>query len=82
MKYFFAHNKLNYAHLIPIYLANLKSLAESDSEIWREFMDGNWVGKKNANPFCAFGADLGLEQINKMMKVSGGSLALHKTIML
>ena len=43
VKYFFAHDKLNYARLIPIYLADMKSLAESDPEIWREFIDGNWV---------------------------------------
>ena len=35
-------------------------------------MDGNWVVNKNAIPFCAIGADHGLEQVNKMMKVSGG----------
>ena len=72
MKYFFAHDKLNYAHLIPMYLADMKSLAESDLEICREFMDGNWVVNKNAIPFCAIGADHGLEQVNKMMKVNGG----------
>ena len=48
-----------------MYLADMKSLAESDPEIWREFMDGNWVVKKNAIPFCAIGADHGLEQVTK-----------------
>ena len=54
-----------------MYLSDMKSLAESDPEIWREFMDGNWVVNKNAIPFFAIGADHGLEQVNKMMKVSG-----------
>ena len=54
-----------------MYLSDMKSLAESDPEIWRELMDGNWVVNENAIPFFAIGADHGLEQVNKMMKVSG-----------
>ena len=68
MKYFFAHDKLNYARLIPMYLGDMKSLAESDPEIWRKFVDGNGVVNKNEIPFCAIRADHGLEQVNKMMK--------------
>ena len=33
VKYFFAHDKLNYARMIPVYLADMKALAKSDPEI-------------------------------------------------
>ena len=72
VKYFFAHNKLNPACLTPVYLADMKTLAQSDPEIWEEFMKGNWVVNKNVVPFCAVGPDRALEQVNRMMKVAGG----------
>ena len=72
-KYFFAHDRLNYARMILLYLAEMQVLPESDPEICGEFLDGNWVVNKNPNtPFCALGADNALEHINRSMKVSGG----------
>ena len=76
VKYFFAHDKLNYARLLSVYLADMKALAKSDPEIWAEFMDGNWVVNKNINPFCAIGPDHALEQVNRMMKVLGGLIGI------
>ena len=71
-KYFFAHDKINYARIIPVYLAEISSLKESDPEIYEEFIKGNWVVNKNAQvPFCAVGADNALEHKNRSMKVSG-----------
>ena len=72
-KYFFAHDRLNYARMIPLYLAEMQRLPESDPEIYDEFLSGNWVVNKNPNtPFCALGADNALDHINRSMKVSGG----------
>lgn len=76
-KYFFVHDKINYARMIPIYLADMASLEKSDPEVYKEFTNGNWVLNKNANvPFCAVGADTGLEYINRSMKVSGGLIGI------
>ena len=76
-KYFFAHDRLNYARMIPLYLAEMQVLPESDPEIYGEFLDGNWVVNKNPNtPFCALGADNALEHINRSMKVSGGLVGI------
>ena len=72
VKYFFAHDKLNYARMLPVYLADMKALAQSDPEVWEEFKEGNWVVNKSSSPFCAIGPDHALEQVNRMMKVSGG----------
>ena len=76
LKYFFAHDKLNYARLIPVYVADMKSLPDSDPDIYREFISGNWVVNKNSIPFCAIGADHALEQVNRMMNVSGGLVGI------
>lgn len=76
IKYYFAHDKLNYARLIPLYMADMKALAQSDPATWAEFMQGNWVVNKNDMPFCAIGPDHALEQVNRTMKVSGGLIGI------
>ena len=76
-KYFFAHDLLNYARMIPLYLAEMEKLPDSDPEIYQEFLDGNWVVNKNQDvAFCALGADHALQQINRSMKVSGGLVGI------
>lgn len=46
-KHFFAHDKLVYAWMIPLYVADMESLKESDTDIYQEFLHGNWVVNKN-----------------------------------
>ena len=63
---------LNYAHMIPVYLAEMEIVKETDPEIYQEFQNGNWVVKNNAKvAFCAVGAENALEHVNRSMKVSG-----------
>jgi hypothetical protein len=77
VKYYFAHSKLNYARMIPVYLADMERLRQSDPDIYGEFLTGNWVVNKNKHvPFCAVGADHGLEHINRSMKVTGGLVGI------
>ena len=81
MKYFFAQEMLNYAHMIPVCLAEMEIVMEivkeTDPEIYQEFQNGNWVVKNNAKvAFCAVGAD-GPEQVKRSMKVSGGLIAIR-----
>ena len=40
-KYFFAHDRLNYARMIPVYLAEMNALSNTDPGIYAEFKDGN-----------------------------------------
>ena len=76
-KYYFAHDMLNYARMIPLYLAEMKMLPETDPEIYEEFQQGNWVVNKNSCvSFCAVGADNALEHVNRSMKVSGGLIGI------
>ena len=37
-KYFFAHDRLDYARMIPVYRAEVKSLRESDDSIYDDSM--------------------------------------------
>ena len=46
-KYFFAHDRLNYSRMIPLYLAEMEELPRTDPEIYSEFLSGNWVVNKN-----------------------------------
>lgn len=76
-KYLFAHDKIHYARMIPVYLAEMSSLKASDPEIYEEFIKGNWVVNKNAEvPFCAVGAHNALEHKNRSMNVSGGLVGI------
>ena len=77
VKYFFAHDMLNYARMIPVYLAEMEIVKETDPEIYQEFQNGNWVVNKNEKvAFCAVGADNALEHVNRSMKVSGGLIGI------
>ena len=76
-KYFFAHNRLNYARIMPLYLAEMDSLPKTDPDLYAEFLSGNWVVDKNSSvPLCALGADHGLEHVHRSMKVSGGLVGI------
>ena len=53
------------------------SLETSDPLIFPKFLQGNWVFNKNTSvPFCALGADHGVEHINRSTKVSGGLVGI------
>lgn len=68
-KHFFANNRLKYAQMVPLYLAEMHSLKESDPDIWSEFSQGHFCVKKSQVPFCSIGVDHALEHVNRAMKV-------------
>ena len=77
LKYFFAHDMLNYACMILVYLAEMEMVKETDPEIYQEFQKGNWVVNKIAKvAVCAVGPDHALEHVNRSMKVSGGLIGI------
>ena len=45
-QYFFAHDRMNYARIIPLYPAEMKFLKTTDPDIEAEFQNGNWVVNK------------------------------------
>ena len=72
IKYFFAHDMLNYARMMPVYLSDMEKLKDSEATIYAEFLQGNWIVNKISVPFCPIGADHALEHISCAMKVSEG----------
>ena len=77
VKYFFAQDLLNYARMIPVYLAEVKIVKDTDPEIYQKLQNGDWVVNKNAKvAFCAVGADNAPEHANRSMKVSGGLIGI------
>ena len=77
IKYFFAHDRLNYAQMIPLYLAEMNCLPTTDPDVYSEFLSGNGVVNKNSSvPFCALDADHGLQNVNQPMKVNGGLVGI------
>ena len=72
IKHFFAFDQINYARLSPVYISEMYALKENDPETWQFLDEGNFSVNKSGIPFTAIGADHGLEQENKAMKVLGG----------
>ena len=70
--FFFAHDLQNYARLMPEYIAQMNELKNIDPEIWHFFQQGNFSVNKSPHPFSAIGADHGIEQLNRELKVVGG----------
>jgi hypothetical protein len=56
--------------MVPFYLAQMHRLKENDSDVYREFMQGNFYANNNEIPFCAIGPDYAIEHANKI-KVRG-----------
>ena len=75
VKYFFAHDQINYARLTPLYLATMTELEIKDNQSWN-YLKENFSINKSDIPFSAIGSDHGMEQENKAMKVTGGITGL------
>ena len=70
--YFFVHDLQNYAPLMPVYMAQMHALKESDPTIWQSFHDGSFSVNKSSCAFSATGGDHGIEKENRSLKVLGG----------
>ena len=51
IKYFFAHDLLNYARLMPVYLAQMNALEQEDPTTWEALKSGDFVVAKSEVPF-------------------------------
>ena len=76
LKYFFAHDHLSYARLLPIYLSCMQSTEKNHPDIWKEFLEGNFWVTKNEIPFTSIAPDHALEQENRRLKVRGGIIGI------
>ena len=75
-KYFFAHDHLNYARLLPLYIATMQETEKLHPELWREFMKGNFCVTKGLAAFTSISPDHGIEQENRALKVIGGIVGI------
>ena len=70
--YFFVHYLQNYSPLMPVYMAQMHALKESDPTIWQYSQDRDFSVNKSSCAFSAIGGDHGIEQENRSLKVLGG----------
>ena len=70
--YFFAFDMLNYARMTPVYLSQMYALRKNDETTWNILNNGHFSVNKTIVPFSAIGADHGIEQENRALKVLGG----------
>ena len=75
IKYFFAHDQINYARLSPIYIASMLLLKQPDPST-SEYLEENFSVNNTGIPFTSIGSDHALEQNNSMMKTIGGIVDL------
>ena len=68
VKYFFAHDKQNYARMVPVYLAEMYSLRDDEPQVWDFFSKGHFSVNKTNVPFSAIGAYHGIEHRNRAVK--------------
>ena len=70
--HFFLHDLQNYARLVPVYTAQMRNMKIHEEETRKFFENGNFSVNKSHLPFSAIGADHGIEQLNRELKVVGG----------
>lgn len=78
VKYFFTHDLLNYARLMPVHLAQMNSLETNDPVVWEALKSGDFVVSKTEVPFTRLFTDQTLEQEIKMLKRHGGMVGLSQ----
>jgi len=76
IKYFFAHDHLNYARMLPLYMSTMQETEKDHPEIWAEFVKGNFCVTKGVAGFTSIGPDHGIEQENRELKVVGGIVGI------
>ena len=70
--YFFAFDMINYARMTPVYLSQMFNLKQTDKNTWDLLSNGGFCVNKSKVPFTSIGADHGIEQENRALKVTGG----------
>ena len=76
IKYFFAHDLLNYARLMFVHLAKMNALENNDPVTWEAQKPGDFVVAKSDVAFTRLFTDQTLEQETKMLKRHGGIVGL------
>ena len=75
IKYFFAHDQINYTRLSSVYIASMLVLKQTDPST-SEYLEENFSVNNTCMPFTSIGSDHALKQNNRMMKTIGGIVGL------
>ena len=78
VKYFFSHDLLNYARLMPLHIAQMNSLEKEDPVTWEALKSGDFVVNKSEILFTSLFTDQTLEQEIKGLKKHGGIVGLSQ----
>jgi len=72
----FALDITNYSRYLPIHIKDMAELETKHPEIYREFMNGNFVAQKTNNKFSSMALDQAHEQLNEELKSEGRIIGL------
>ena len=62
LPHFFEMDRQNYARWLPIYLADMNSLAAAHPRVYEEFMSSGHAVSRSSHPFAQVWTDMALEQ--------------------
>lgn len=80
LPHFFTMDRQNYARWLPVYLADMNSLAEAHPEVYQEFQSGGHAVSRSNHPFTHVWTDMALEQsINADSKAKGGIIGISQS---
>ena len=78
IKYFLAHDILNYVRLMPVHLAQMNALENDDPVTWKAQKSGDFVVAKSDVAFTRLFTDQTLVQEIKMLNCHGGIVGLSQ----
>ena len=67
--YFFAFDTTNCGRMISVYLSQMFDLKENDQRTWGTMISGCFCVSKSEVPLTSIGADYGIKQENRALKV-------------
>ena len=69
-------NHINYSRWLPVHIADLVNLSTTHSKVYQEFLKGNFAVQKSSKVFSAMAIDQCHEQMNEVIKGTGGAVEL------
>ncbi len=79
LPWFFALDHVHYARWLSVHLCDMSSLHVTHPTVYKEFLDGKFVGHKSRKSFSGLATDQIHEQNNAKVKGNGGAIGLFDT---
>jgi hypothetical protein len=78
--WFHAMDHTNYALLLPRHVRDMVQLPHMQTQLYTEFLNGNFVVQKSGCKFCLIAKDHSHEQSNKNLQAHGGAVVCMRTL--